>query len=731
MQDGNSFWYRNQLPEGKQEHVMVDAVAGVRSVIDAPPVMRRNGGENLKPRPSKADSSSETKVRFNNRSGQDVNLFWIDPAGRRQSYGSLKNGETREQHTFAGHVWWVEGADGAALGVFEGEDAITEAMIEPFAPKPSPSGIDPKPPATGAAQREWQAYLKDHNVWIRHRTSGEEVQLSFDGRADDPYREPFRWAPDGSRFVALQEKPAEERKVYLVESSPKDQLQPKLQSYSYLKPGDRVALPRPRLFDVSRRVLVPVSDDLFKNPWEIDQFHWAPDGSQFFFRYNERGHQTVRVVGVDSATGKTRTVVEENSPTFIDYSQKTFVHWLDGSGELIWASERDGRNHLYLIDTTTGTVKNQITKGEWNMRSVDHVNVEKRQVFFRAMGVNPGEDPYQFHLARVNLDGSGFALLTSGDGTHQWEWSPDKRFLIDTFSRVDQPPVSVLRRAEDGEQICDLERADISALFAAGWRSPERFVAKGRDGLTDIYGVIFRPTNFDPARKYPVIEQIYAGPHDFFVPKAWSRFSGQHALAELGFIVVQIDGMGTNWRSKAFHDVAFKNLKDAGFPDRIAWLRAAAETRPWMDLTRVGIFGGSAGGQNALGALLFHGDFYRVAMADCGCHDNRMDKIWWNEQWMSWPVDASYEASSNVANAHRLKGKLLLIVGELDKNVDPASTMQVVNALIKADKDFDLLVMTGTGHGAAGSPYARRRRDDFFVRHLLGVEPRTEARSGE
>ncbi len=252
-------------------------------------------------------------------------------------------------------------------------------------------------------------------------------------------------------------------------------------------------------------------------------------------------------------------------------------------------------------------------------------------------------------------------------------------------------------------------------------------MAKGRDGQTDIYGVIYRPTNFDPRRRYPVIEKIYAGPHGSFVPKRFAPFHGAQATAELGFIVVQIDGMGTSNRSKAFHDVCWKNLGDSGFPDRILWMRAAAKRYPYFDLTRVGIFGGSAGGQSSTRAMLAHGDFYEVAVSDCGCHDNRMDKIWWNELWMGWPVGPHYAEQSNVTNAHKLRGKLLLVVGELDRNVDPASTMQVVDALVKADRDFDLLVIPGAGHGSAESPYGKRRRRDYFVRHLLGVEPRRDA----
>jgi dipeptidyl aminopeptidase/acylaminoacyl peptidase len=355
---------------------------------------------------------------------------------------------------------------------------------------------------------------------------------------------------------------------------------------------------------------------------------------------------------------------------------------------------------------------------------VDFVDETNRQIWFRAGGILPKQDPYYIHYCRVNFDGTGLVVLTEGDGTHQAEFSPDRKYFVDTWSRVDQPPVTELRRSNDGRLICELEHADIHQLVKTGWRAPEPFVAKGRDGATDIYGVIFRPTNFDPKKKYPVVENIYAGPQDSFTPKAFKPFYDHQEIAELGFIVVQMDGMGTANRSKQFQDVCWKNLADAGFPDRILWIKAAAARHPEMDLSRIGIYGGSAGGQSAMRALLDHGDFYKVAVTDCGCHDNRMDKIWWNEQWFGWPVDDSYARSSNVEDARKLQGKLLLIVGELDHNVDPASTMQVVNALEKANKDFELLVVTGSDHGAAESPYGKRRRADFLVRTLIGVEPR-------
>ena len=677
-------------------------------------------------------TGEETELVFVNRTQSDVELFWLDSEGERKGYGRVGAGTERRQHTFAGHVWLVTDRTGTVLGVFEATEEPGRGVIEdepdaPPAAEEKPADRD-KPPGT-SPDGKWVALVKDSNLFLRDAQSGEETRLTHDGNTDDPYAEPFHWSPDSSRLVVRQTRQAQEHKIHFVESSPKDRLQPKLHTIDYLKPGDRVAHPRPHLFDVATRRPVPIADTLFPNPYELEDLRWAPDSSRFTFRYNQRGHQVLRIVEVDARTGGARAVIDEPSRTFVDYADKTFLHWIEATGEAIWMSERDGWNHLYLYDARSGQVKNPITHGEWVVRRVERVDEEKRQVWFFAGGVRPGQDPYYLHLCRANLDGRGFTVLTEGDGTHAIEFSPDRRFFLDRWSRVDQPPVTELRRAEDGRRLCELERADASASVAAGWTLPERFVAKGRDGETDIHGLIIRPSHLDPTKKYPVVEEIYAGPQDAHVPKEFGRLTRQHAIAELGFVVVQIDGMGTNWREKKFHDVCWKNLADAGFPDRKLWIKAAAATRPWMDLTRVGIYGGSAGGQNAMRALLDHGDFYRVAVADCGCHDNRMDKLWWNELWLGWPLDESYVRNSNAVDAHKLQGKLLLVVGELDNNVDPASTMQVVNALEKADKDFELVVMTGTGHGAAETPYGSRRRMDFLVRHLLGVEPRWEARA--
>jgi dipeptidyl aminopeptidase/acylaminoacyl peptidase len=557
------------------------------------------------------------------------------------------------------------------------------------------------------------------NTYARDEEINRGIEMDY-GRNDPAVPTPeVAWSPDSRHLVAMRLTPGTTRRVYLIESSPEDQLQPKLDSYPYLKPGDDVPIRKPHLFDAVARREVPVADTLFPNPWSTEDLRWSPDSSRFTFVYNQRGHQILRIIGVDAANGTARAIVNEQSPTFICYSSKYFAEYLDDTGEIIWMSERDGWNHLYLYDAQTGAVKNQVTKGEWVVRSVERVDRERRQIWFQAGGIRPGQDPYYLHLCRVNFDGNGLTVLTEGDGTHTEQYSPDRRWFIDTWSRVDCAPVNELRRSADGRLMCVLEQGDATAWLAAGGRFPERFTAKARDGVTDIYGVIWRPQNFSRFKEYPVLENIYAGPQDSFTPKSFHPRYAEQKLANRGFVVVQMDGMGTSNRSKKFHDYCWRNLADAGFPDRMLWIRAAAARYHSLDLKRVGIYGTSAGGQDALRGLLDHGDFYRAGVADSGCHDNRMDKIWWNEQWMGWPVDDAYVRSSNVVDAHKLHSDLLLMYGELDRNVDPASTMQVVNALIKAGKNFELLAMPGAGHGIARTTYGEHRLEDFFVRHLL------------
>ena len=424
----------------------------------------------------------------------------------------------------------------------------------------------------GSPDGRWTAFVKDHNVWIRDKKAKETFGLSAEGNEFDGYGARFFWSPDSKRLVALRTAKGDERRVHLVESSPRDVLQPRLMDYEYRKPGDRIPITKPHLFDVEGRKEIAVSDDQFENPWSLERFQWDGDSKRFTFLDHERGHQVRRWLEVDAESGEVKAVVDERSETFIDYAFKTYLRYLEKSGEVVWMSERDGWNHLYLIDAETGEVKNRITEGEWVVRGVDRVDEEKRQVWFHAGGIYPGQDPYHVHYARVGFDGSGLTLLTEGDGTHRVEYSPDRKYYVDTYSRVDLPPVTELRRAEDGSLVKELERGDWSELVATGWQVPERVCAKGRDGETGIYGVIYRPTSFDREEQYPVIEHIYAGPHDAHVPKGFAAYRREQSMAELGFLVVQIDGMGTNWRSKAFHDVCWKNLADAGFPDRIAWM---------------------------------------------------------------------------------------------------------------------------------------------------------------
>ena len=691
------------------------------SPLEAPPEKSDLRAPEDGPRRTQGGGGAVNLV-FQNKTSGEVRVFWLDFQGKRQPYGTIPSGERHGLSTYQGHVWLVTDANEAPLGVVAAPDSDSVvAVTGRIAPAPRP----PRPARGGSPDGKYQTFVREDNLFLRRVADRKEIRLSMDGKPGEGYDEgSVRWAPDSRTLAVLRVKRPEPRLVTLVESSPSDQVQPKVHQIAYPKPGDPIDEPRVRLFDVASAKPVPVEDTLCPTPWSLDEFNWLADGTEFSFLYNQRGHQVERVVAFNARNGQGRVILEETSKTFIDYSQKTFFRRLPKTREILWASERDGWNHLYLIDESTGKVKNQVTKGNWNVRSVVTVDEEKRRILIRAVGVRPGQDPYYVHWCRVNFDGSGFVVLTESDGTHQIEFSPDGSHFLDTWSRIDHPPEVELRQAETGKLVAVLGKTDDGALRRTGWTPPEPFAAKGRDGRTDIHGIICKPSNFDAGKKYPVIEEIYAGPHDAFVPKGFSPWHDVQTMAELGFVVVQIDGMGTNWRGREFHDVCYKNLKDAGFPDRIAWMKAAAATRPWMDLERVGIYGGSAGGQNALGGLLFHPEFYKVGVADCGCHDNRMDKIWWNEAWMGWPVDASYADNSNVTHAGNLTGNLLLFVGELDHNVDPSSTMQVVNALEKANKDFDLIVMTGSDHGSAESPYGRRRRADFFVRHLLGVEPR-------
>ena len=559
------------------------------------------------------------------------------------------------------------------------------------------------------------AYIKDYNVFVKDVKTGKEHQLSYDGCLGEFYSGELFWSPDSKKIAARRIRNNTKHYIHLIESSPNDRLEPKLLKREYLKPGDALPIAKPCLFDVEGLKQIEIDGTAFDQQYSLDKIKWNSNSKYFTFEFNQRGHQVYQVVKVNAKTGGYSVIVNEQSDTFIDYSGKYFRFDTQDDTKIIWASERDGWNHLYLIDAANGNVINQITKGEWVVRGVEYINEEDQTIIFRGSGKNKNEDPYFVHYYKVKFDGSGLTDLTPEEMNHDAVFSQDFKWFTDTYSKVDVAPVSVLRNTLDGGKSMDLEQTDIKDLLAEDFRFPEVFVAKARDGKTDIWGNIYYPTNFDPNKKYPIIEYIYAGPQAAFSQKSFRAYNYAFSgLAELGFIVVQMDGMGTSYRSKAFHDVCFKNLKDAGFPDRIKWIKAAAEKHAFMDTTRVGIFGGSAGGQNSTAALLFHPEFYKAAVSSCGCHDNRMDKMWWNEQWMGLPDGDHYKECSNIENAYRLKGDLMLILGELDDNVDPSSTMQLADALIKAGKDFELVVLPGVGHTLGGN-YGEMKRRDFFV----------------
>lgn len=671
------------------------------------------------PSPFSRESSTTT---LTNHTANLIDYFWISNSGDAQYYGSLRPGQTKTLTAYVGHIWRLKLRDSEKRVSFDMKSQPSTAMVEQ-----SPLGLiliwetalssqnSGNISAGEASSTRTKPFVRDFNLWV-HDSEGTEKQISFQGVAGDEFKDVYT-SPDERHAVVWQCKPASKHLVHLVESSPKDQFRPKLISEEYLRPGDNVEVKRPRLFDLVEGSETFVDDALFQNPYALTNVGWSDDGQKYRFIFNERGHQRLRLLEI-AIDGAVAVLVEESSKTFVDYANKLFYKLLPSTNELLWASERDGWNHLYLFNLIDGTLKNQVTKGSWMMHSVEYVDENQRQVWFRGVGMVPTQDPYHMHLACVAFDGSGLRVVTRGDGTHTWIWGPDKRFLIDSWSRVDLLPRAVVRAAKTGKEVVFLQEEQVDPALETIWTPPERFFAPGRDGKTNIYGIMIRPRDFDSLKKYPVLERIYAGPQSFYTPKAFQDLTEYRRVADQGYVLVCVDGMGTNWRSKAFHDICHKNLKDAGFEDRIAWMRAAAESRSWMDLSRVGCYGSSAGGQNAAAAVIHHSSFYKAASASAGCHDNRMDKLWWNELWMGHPVDASYEDCSNITHAHKLGGSLMLAVGELDTNVDPSSTLRLAHALIEAGKDFDMVFVPGGTHYVSDMAFVMRKQDAFFRKHL-------------
>ena len=630
------------------------------------------------------------------------------------------------------------------------------------APTP-PAAASPRPPAPAnsvtSPDGRYAAFIKDFNLWARDLTTGQERQLTTDGIKDFGYATNnagwvksdapvLLWSPDSKRIATFQHDGRGVSEMYLVSTNVGA---PRLQAWKYPLPEDKEIFRIHRvIIDVEAakviRLLMPadqhrstISDHIADGTTFLD-VDWYPDARHIAFVSSSRDHKEATFRVADTTNGEVRTLFNERMATQLQSGLSAVgeANWrvLPTAREVLWWSQRSNWGHLYAYDLETGAQKRQITSGDWNVASVVRVDEQARVIYFTGVGREAGRDPYFQHLYRVSLDGGPVTLLTPDDGHHAVQFSPDGRFFVDTWSTPVNPPVSVLRRA-NGEKVLDLERTDISRLHAAGWKPPTPIVVKARDGKTDLYGLMFTPTTLDTTKKYPIVNYIYPGPWGSSVgSRAFSAARSDHqALAELGFVVVAIDGMGTEWRSKSFADAYYGNMGDNTLPDQIAGMRDLATRYPYIDIDRAGIWGHSGGGFATAAAMFRHPDFFKVGVSQAGNHDNRNYEDDWGERFQGLLTrdggKDSYESQANQLVAANLKGKLLLAHGAMDDNVPIYNTYLVVDALIKANKDFDLIVLPQQRHGfGSDNNYMMRRRWDYFVKHLLGAEPPKEYQIG-
>jgi dipeptidyl aminopeptidase/acylaminoacyl peptidase len=600
------------------------------------------------------------------------------------------------------------------------------------------------------------AFIRDFNLWVRDIATGKETQLTTDGvkdfgyatnnagwtKSDNPV---LLWSPDSRKIATFQHDGRNVGMMYLVNTAVGH---PTLQAWKYPLPGDSAIFTIQRVIldvDAQRVVRFQMPSDAHRSTLCDHVFcrgswadvEWYPDGTQLAFVSSTRDHKEARLRIADAQTGAVREILEETVATqFESGSGRVNWHVLPASNEVIWFSERDDWGHLYLYDLRTGQLKNRITSGVGTVLQLLRIDEKNRLLYFTAAGREAGRDPYFRHFYRIGFDGKRLALLTPEDADHEVTLSPDGRWFVDSYSRPDVPPVAVLRDAE-GKLLMTLEKADISRLVATGWTPPIPFSVKARDGVTDLYGLMYRPTNFDSTRTYPIINNIYPGPQSGSVgSRGFSPARGDtRAIAELGFIVIQLDAMGTPTRSKSFHDAYYSNMGDNGLPDHITGMRQLAARHRWIDLERAGIYGHSGGGFASADAILRYPDFFKVAVSQAGNHDNRNYEDDWGERYQGLLTrgqggTTNYDNQANQLLAQNLKGKLLLAHGTLDSNVPPYNTLVLVNELIRHNKDFDLIMMPNRGHGFGAEAYMMRRRWDYFVKHLLGAEPPKEYEIG-
>ncbi|HMQ03066.1 MAG TPA: DPP IV N-terminal domain-containing protein [Pyrinomonadaceae bacterium] len=593
-----------------------------------------------------------------------------------------------------------------------------------------------------------EVFIRDWNLFVREVATGKETQITSDGVKDFGYatdnagwrksdRPIVLWSPDSKKIATYKQDQRLVSDMYLVSTNVGA---PRLEAWKYPLPGEPIIaihrviieLEVPRII----RLQIPpdarrgtLCDDITCSGGTFDDNEWSPDSTKLAFVSSSRDHKEAKFRIADAVTGAVRDVFEERVATQYESGQGA-INWkyFPATNEAIWYSERDDWGHLYLYDLNTARVKNQITKGSFVVTRMVRVDEKARVIWFEANGREQGRDPYFTHFYRVNFDGSDLRLLTPEDGNHQVTISPNGNYFVDNFSKPDVPTVSVLRDMT-GRLIADLEKADISRLTAAGWKPPTPITVKSRDGRWDLYGLMFTPTNLDRSKKYPVVNYIYPGPQGGGVGnRSFSPARSDHqALAELGFVVVVIDGTCNPDRSKSFHDSCYGDMADNTLPDQIAGLRQLAERFPYIDLTRVGVWGHSGGGFATAAAMFRYPDFYKVGVAQAGNHDNRNYEDDWGERYIGLLSGDNYEKQANQIYAKDLKGKLLLSHGGMDDNVPPYNTYLVVDALIKANKDFDLIIFPNARHGyAADNWYMMRRRWDYFVKHLIGATPPRE-----